>query len=99
MKLELVSFGLPPTFPPELMPEAGARFVAECRAGMSQRDLVCLAEGRGWRPSWHALPHMGEHVFGFGLTIDGCGVPLMVRMRRIEQPAAPAGEQASLFLP
>lgn len=34
MKLELVSFGLPPTFPPELMPEAGARFVAECRTGM-----------------------------------------------------------------
>jgi hypothetical protein len=31
------------------------------------------------------------------LTIDGCGVPLMVRMRRIEQPDATAGEQASLF--
>ncbi|CAE6855784.1 hypothetical protein R75465_07403 [Paraburkholderia aspalathi] len=59
MELELVSFGLPPRFPPELMPEAGARFVAECRAGMTQRDLVRLAESRGWRPSWHALPPHG----------------------------------------
>lgn len=44
--LELVSFGLPPTFPPEAMPDAGAQFVKACWAGMTKGQLVTRAQAR-----------------------------------------------------
>lgn len=45
MKLELVSFRLPTTFPPE----AGARFIAECRVAMSQHEHEEFCRDSAWR--------------------------------------------------
>lgn len=91
---QLVSFSLPPTFPPEAMPAAGAQFVAACWPGMSRHQLLGRARQRGWQPSWKRLPHLatedGIDVYGFGLTIDGCVVPLIARMRRVAGSAKPS---------
>ena len=85
--LELVAFGLPPTFPPEAVPEAGAQFVAACWPGMTKGQLLTRARKRGWRPSWERLSEVAAEasieVYGFALLIDGCVVPLMPRMRRV----------------
>ena len=85
--LELVAFGLPPTFPPEAVPEPGAQFVAACWPGMTKGQLLARARKRGWRPSWERLPKVVAEadieVYGFALLIDGCVVPLMARMRRV----------------
>ncbi|MCX4175666.1 MULTISPECIES: hypothetical protein [Paraburkholderia] len=92
--LELVSFGLPPTFPPEAMPDAGAQFVKACWAGMTKGQLLTRARKLGWRPSWERQAHMvaeeGIEVYGFALVIDGCVVPLMARMRRVAGVTKPA---------
>lgn len=89
-RFELVGFALPPTFPQELVPEAGARFVADCKPGMTKAELMRLTRAFGWRPSWKPEPHLnrdGIDAFGFGLTINGIGIPLIARMRRIEKVA------------
>jgi len=97
---QLECFGLPDTFPPHMMPEAGAQFVRDCKKGMSRRELMDLARARGFMPTWTRLKQLGPGVYGFGLTIEGCGVPLMARMREIQSapaPTAPEQEQQSLF--
>jgi hypothetical protein len=89
-KLELAAFALPPSFPQEYVPEAVARFVKTCQPGMSKGELLRLTRARGWRPSWKPQAHLnrdGLDAFGFGLTIDGVGVSLIARMRRIEMVA------------
>jgi hypothetical protein len=92
--LELVSFGLPPTFPPEAMPEASAQFVAVCWAGVTKGQLVNRARKRAWRPTWERLTHMvaeeGVEMYGFALAIDGCVVPLMARMQRVAGASKPS---------
>lgn len=91
--LQLAFFALPPTFPPELVPEVCAQFVRDCVPGLTKRQLLARTRARGWRPTWHALPHLtrdGLEAFGFGLTVDGCGVPLIARMRRGGQGVQPA---------
>ncbi|MCA8325908.1 MULTISPECIES: hypothetical protein [Burkholderia] len=90
--LQLAFFALPPTFPPELVPEACAQFVRDCVPGLTKRQLLARTRARGWRPTWQALPHLtrdGLEAFGFGLTVDGCAVPLIVRMRRGGQGVQP----------
>ena len=85
-----VSFGLPPTFPPEAMPDAGAQFVKACWAGITKGQLLTRARKLAWRPIWERQAHMvaeeGIEVYGFALVIDGCVVPLMARMRRVPEP-------------
>jgi len=76
----LEAFGLPETFPPFMVPEKAARFVADTKKGMSKTDLLALAEVRGFSPLWKPLPHMGDGVYGLGLNVDGMQVPFMVRM-------------------
>jgi hypothetical protein len=76
----LESFGLPDTFPVDLMPVAGAQFVKDCVKGMDRAALTRLARDRGFMPTWTRLAHLGPGVYGFGLTIERMGVPLMVRM-------------------
>jgi hypothetical protein len=96
----LESFGLPPMFEASMMPEAGARFVSECPKGIDRETLLRLASDRGFMPTWKRLDHLGPGVFGLGLTIGGCGVPLMVRMTAGEQQevvVSTAAEQLSLF--
>ena len=102
--LVLESFGLPPTFPLGMMPDAAKQFIADPKKGMPVSDLVALAKVRGFRPLWKALPHMvEENVFGLGLDVGGLQVPLMAKMARVaEAPlAAPAPavdpRQQSLF--
>jgi hypothetical protein len=38
--LQLAAFALPPAFPPELVPEARARFVRDCVPGLSRTQLL-----------------------------------------------------------
>lgn len=99
---QLESFGLPDTFPEFMMPAAGAQLVRDCLKlkGMRKQNLMRMARSRGFRPTWKRLEHLGPGVYGFGLTIDGCVVPLMVRMVEagtsvVASPAA--NEQQSLF--
>ena len=72
---------------------------------MTRGQLVTRARRRGWRPTWETLSHLNVpdvEVFGFGLTIDGCGVPLLARMRRVrgvvKNLRAPARDERQLTL-
>ncbi|EKS9798968.1 hypothetical protein QDD76_004961 [Burkholderia cepacia] len=97
---QLDTFGLPDTFPPHLMPQRGAQFVADCMRGMSKSALTRLARQRGFMPTWTKLDHVGVGVYGLSLTIDGCGVPLMVRMTTVPSASTPTvapDRQPSLF--
>ncbi len=95
----LESFGLPPMFAEEFMPAAGARFVSECPIGIDRQTLMRMAGDRGFMPTWTRLEHLGPGLYGLGLTIDGCGVPLMVRMTVIGQreESVATAEQLLLF--
>lgn len=99
---QLESFGLPDTFQEFMMPAPGAQLVRDCLKvkGMRKQDLMRMARSRGFRPTWKRLEHMGPGVYGFGLTIGGCVVPLMVRMVEVSSsvlaPPAPT-EQQPLF--
>ncbi|TDA45940.1 hypothetical protein [Burkholderia pyrrocinia] len=103
--LQLAAFALPPTFPPELVPEACAQFVRDCVPGLTKRQLLARARARGWMPSWKPLAHLerdGLEAFGFALTVDGCAVPLIARMRRggrgVQPPRAPKRDPRQLNL-
>lgn len=88
--LQLVSFSLPETFPKELLPTALARFIASCEPGLTKQRLMECARQFGWKPSWKPLldwSREGVEAFGFGLTVDGIGVPLVAWMRRAEEVA------------
>lgn len=91
---QLESFGLPATFPAHMMPEAAAKFVASCPKGISKSALMRLARERGFMPTWKRLDHLGPGVYGLALTVDGCGIPLMVRMRAVERAADATGHVA-----
>ncbi|WP_454727745.1 MULTISPECIES: hypothetical protein [Cupriavidus] len=96
----LESFGLPKTFPPELVPDAGQRFVQACAKGMSKAALMRAAQRAGFDPTWQRLQHMGPGVYGLGLTIHGMVVPFMVRMTShapTAEPVAATPKQATLF--
>lgn len=99
---QLESFGLPDMFPEFMMPAAGAQLVRDCLKvrGMRKQDLMKMARSRGFRPTWKRLEHLGPGVYGFGLTIGGCVVPLMVRMVEAGcsvQASPTPTEQKSLF--
>jgi len=88
--LQLVSFALPGTFPKELVPTPLARFIASCKPGLTKERLMESVRARDWSPTWKFLPEWtreGEEAFGFGLTVDGIGVPLVAWMRRTEKIA------------
>jgi len=102
--LVLDSFGLPLTFPPEMMPDAVRQFITDTKKGMPANEVVALAKARGFQPFWKALPHMAEeNVFGLGLDVSGLQVPLMAKMTPVIQASstvpAPAVDprQQSLF--
>ncbi|BAG48082.1 hypothetical protein BMULJ_06295 (plasmid) [Burkholderia multivorans ATCC 17616] len=104
--LRLVSFSLPGTFPKELVPTPLARFVACCEPGLTKERLMECARARGWSPTWKQLPDWtreGQEAFGFAVTVDGMGVPLVAWMRRtVAVKRSPKGpecdpRQMSLF--
>lgn len=89
--LVLDSFGLPLTFPPEMVPEAVRQFISDAKKGMPAGELVALARASGFQPLWKALPHMDEeNVFGLGLDVSGLQVPLMAKMAHVMQTSSPA---------
>jgi hypothetical protein len=82
--LTLISFGLPDTFPPSLLPDKARVFIRDTEKGMPADALLDMAAKRGFSPLWKPLPHMREKdVYGLGLDVDGLQVPLMAKMRRV----------------
>lgn len=51
----LESFGLPETFPADLMPAAGAHFIKDCIKGMDRTTLTRMARERGFMPTWKGV--------------------------------------------
>ena len=95
MKVEqFESFALPETFPAEWMPPEGARFVGDCIRGMSKTALLRMARNRGFSPTWLRIEGHGPGVYGMGLTIGGCVVSLVVRMREIRKTTAPLSDHS-----
>jgi hypothetical protein len=56
--LRLSAFALPPTFPPESVPDACTCFVRECVPGLTKRQLLARTRARGWAPAWRPLAHL-----------------------------------------
>ena len=47
--------------------------------------MLARTATHGWKPMWEPIPKLKRvdiEAYGFGLTIDGVGVPLVARMRR-----------------
>ncbi|RXV64547.1 hypothetical protein D1006_40260 [Burkholderia stabilis] len=73
--LRLSAFALPPTFPPESVPDACTRFVP----GLTKRQLLARTRARGWAPVWRPLTHLvreGFEAVAFDLIVDGARPPL-----------------------
>lgn len=71
-RLILDGFGLPVTFPPEMIPDAARQFVVDAIKGMTVADLLQMAQARGFNPLWKPLRHMVDgEVFGLGLDVSG----------------------------
>jgi hypothetical protein len=84
--LRLSAFTLPPTFPPESVPDACSRFVRECVPGLTKRQLLARTRARGWAPAWRPLTHLvreGFEAFAFDLIVDGTRVPVIAWMQRL----------------
>ncbi|MGQ7908771.1 hypothetical protein [Burkholderia sp. BC1] len=84
--LRLSAFALPPTFPPESVPDACIRFVRECVPGLTKRQLLARTRARGWTPTWRPMTHLvreGFEAFAFDLIVDGAHVPVIAWMQRL----------------
>lgn len=75
-----ISFSLPSTFPPELLPDEVVQFLQNEVAGMKPAEFIVLAEEKGYMPLWQPLPQYGENFFGFALTVNGMAIPLVVKI-------------------
>ncbi len=88
--LRLSGFALPPTFPPESVPDACTCFVRECVPGLTKRQLLARTRARGWTPTWRPLTHLvreGFEAFAFDLIVDGAHVPVVAWMQRAGKDA------------
>ncbi len=84
--LELVSFGLPDSFPPERVPAPLAQFVAASDPGPSKAQLHSRMRKLEWRPVWKRMPSFDTPnltAFEVTLTVSNKVVPLIVRMRKV----------------
>jgi hypothetical protein len=54
--LELASFGLPDSFPPERVPAPLVQFVAATVPGPSKAQLHARMRTLDWRPIWKRMP-------------------------------------------
>jgi hypothetical protein len=75
-----ISFNLPATFPPEMLPDKVIQFLNDDVTGKSPPEFITLAGERGFMPTWQALPNIGPEFFGFGLCVDGLVIPLIVKI-------------------
>jgi hypothetical protein len=77
MKLE--KFGLPATFPVDLVSEKGHKLVKACYKGIGKDGITQAATYLGLDPKWRALPHMGPLIYGLSLCDDGYMMPFLVK--------------------
>lgn len=78
----LEAYGLPKTFPKEMVPVPIHQFILDTQdSAITRFELVERAHNLGFDPVWEPLPHIGPDVYGFGLTFGGLVVPLMVKMK------------------
>lgn len=75
-----ITFNLPPTFPPELLPDEVMLFLKNEVSGLRPAEFIILAEEKGYMPLWQPLPNYGENFFGFALTVNGMAIPLIVKI-------------------
>jgi len=104
--LELVSFGLPDSFPPERVPAPLAQFVAASVPGPSKEQLHARMRKLDWRPIWKRVPTFDTPdltAYEVTLTVSNTVVPLIVRLRRVGAGTRPLAvrerdpRQLSLF--
>ena len=79
LDLVILEWGLPPTFPAFMVPEEVGEFACEF-TGRLLFFAFAYADELGWLPLLQALPHIAPNCVGFGLTVGGLGVPLMVKV-------------------
>ena len=79
--MRIIEIGLPETFPDDLVPQQAACFVSEID-GMDLSDAKRLANERGYMPSVKKLTHLlgDNEIWGFAITVDGLGIPFMVKV-------------------
>ncbi|UVA80494.1 hypothetical protein [Pandoraea commovens] len=76
--MNIRTFGLPPTFPESLVPDAAVHFMAEHR-GRTLEEAIDAGTARGYRPTVWPLPQMaGNWAYGFGIVVDSLIVPFIV---------------------
>lgn len=75
-----VSFSLPNTFPPHLLPDEVMQFLKNEVVGLKPVEFIMLAEEKGYMPGWQPLPQLGDNFFGFALTVNGMVIPLIVKI-------------------
>lgn len=75
-----IKFGLPPTFPPHMLPDEVVQFLNNEVVGLQPAEFVALAEEKGYQPLWKPLPTYGEGFYGFALTVNGMAIPLIVKI-------------------
>ncbi|WP_175924677.1 hypothetical protein [Burkholderia latens] len=84
--LELVSFGLPDSFPPERVPPPLAQVVAASIRGPTKEQLHSRMRKLEWRPVWKRMPTFETPdltAFEVTLTVSNKVVPLIVCMRKV----------------
>ena len=75
-----ISFSLPATFPPHMLPDEVIQFLNNEVMGLKPAEFLVLAEEKGYQPLWKPLPNYGEGFFGFALTVNGMCIPLVVKI-------------------
>lgn len=103
--LELVSFGLPGSFPPDRVPPPLAQYVAASVPGLSKEHLHARMRKLGWRPIWKRMSTFDTPnltAFEVTLTMSNAVVPLIVRMRKVgagtRPPAIPERDPRQMAL-
>ncbi|WP_321959286.1 hypothetical protein [Burkholderia cenocepacia] len=94
--LELVSFGLPDSFPPERVPRPLTQFVAACVPGLSKGQLLSRTRKLEWRPIWKRMATFDtpdQQAFELTLTVSNVVVGLIVRMRVVGAGTRPLAVQ------
>jgi hypothetical protein len=85
VSLELVSFGLLDSFPPEWVLALLAQFVAGSVPGPSKEQLHARMRKLDWWPIWKRMPTFDTPdltAYEVTLTVSNKVVPLIVRLRR-----------------
>ena len=77
--MHIISYGLPPTFPAFMVPPEAQQFAIDTE-NKPVSSALFLAELLGYDQLWEKLPHIGENIYGLGLTVHGLCVLFMVKV-------------------